>query len=100
MTVLWIVVCILFGTLTFIGGFSIGFLKGDYNRTQQGNERLEQGYEKGMKDFLSSAERLLLRLRREDIYKMLVELLSKDYGLNLDSVEVSQDNTNSSKQEV
>lgn len=92
MTVLWIVVCILFGTLTFIGGFSIGFLKGDYNRTQQGNERLEQGYEKGMKDFLSSAERLLHNLRREDIYKMLLELLSKDYGLDL--------KTDDNKQEV
>lgn len=100
MTVLWIVVCVLFGTLSFIGGFSIGFLKGDCDRTQHGNERLEQGYEKGMKDVLSSAERLLLRLRREDIYKMLLELLSKDYGLNLDSVEVSQDSTNSNKEEV
>lgn len=99
MTVLWIVICVLFGTLTFIGGFSIGFLKGDSNRTQHGNERLEQGYEKGMKDFLSSTERLLLSLRREDIYKMLLELLSKDYGLDLKTV-VSQDNTNSSKQEV
>lgn len=99
MTVLWIVICVLFGTLTFIGGFSIGFLKGDYNRTQYGNERLEQGYEKGMKDVISSAERLLLRLRREDIYKMLLELLSKDYGLNIDSVEVSQDSTNN-KEEV
>lgn len=92
MIVLWIVICVLFGTLTFIGGFSIGFLKGDYNRTQHGNERLEQGYEKGMKDFLSSAERLLLRLRREDIYKMLVELLSKDYGLDI--------KTDDNKQEV
>ena len=58
MTALWIVICVLFGTLTFIVGFCVGFLKGDYNRTQHGNERLEQGYEKGMKDVLSSAERI------------------------------------------
>ena len=99
MAVLWIVVCVLFGTLSFIVGFYIGFLKGDYNRTQHGNERLEQGYEKGMKDFLSSAERLLLNLRRDDIYKMLLELLSKDYGLDL-KTEVSQDDIHDNKQEV
>lgn len=92
MAVLWIVVCVLFGTLSFIVGFYIGFLKGDYNRTQHGNERLEQGYEKGMKDVLSSAERLLHNLRREDIYKMLLELLSKDYGLDI--------KTDDNKQEV
>lgn len=91
MTALWIVICVLFGTLSFIVGFCVGFLKGDYNRTQHGNERLEQGYEKGMKDFLSSAERLLLNLRREDIYKMLLELLSKDYGLNLDCEDNKQE---------
>lgn len=99
MTVLWIVICVLFGTLSFIVGFCVGFLKGDYNRTQHGNERLEQGYEKGMKDVLSSTERLLLNLRREDIYKMLLELLSKDYGLDL-KTEVSQDESHDNKQEV
>lgn len=92
MTALWIVVCVLFGTLSFIAGFCVGFLKGDCGRTQHGNERLEQGYEKGMKDFLSSTERLLHNLRREDIYKMLLELLSKDYGLDL--------KTDDNKQEV
>lgn len=92
MTVLWIVICVLFGTLSFIVGFCVGFLKGDY-------KRLEQGYEKGMKDVLSSAERLLLSLRREDIYKMLLELLSKDYGLDL-KTEVSQDITDNNNQEV
>lgn len=91
MTALWIVICVLFGTLSFIVGFCVGFLKGDYNRTQHGNERLEQGYEKGMKDVLSSAERLLSNLRREDIYKMLLELLSKDYGLNLDCEDNKQE---------
>ena len=99
MVVLWIIICVLFGTLSFIVGFYIGFRKGDYNRTQHGNERLEQGYEKGMKDVLSSAERLLLNLRREDIYKMLLELLSKDYGLDL-KTEVSQDESHDNKQEV
>lgn len=84
MTALWIIICVLFGTLTFIVGFCVGFLKGDFGRAQHGNERLEQGYEKGMKDVLSSAERLLHNLRREDIYKMLLELLSKDYGLDID----------------
>ena len=99
MSVLWIIICVLFGTLSFIVGFYIGFLKGDYNRTQHGNERLEQGYEKGMKDVLSSAERLHLNLRRDDIYKMLLELLSKDYGLDLNR-EVSQDESHDNKQEV
>lgn len=85
MTVLWIVICVLFGTLTFIFGLSLGFARGDSSRTQHGNQRFGEGYEKGMQDVLSSAERLLLKIGKGEIYKMIIDLLAKDYGYKQDT---------------